>query len=253
MAKKFKTKNESEMKTIILSGGIGSRLKEETEFKPKPMIEIGSQPIIWHIMSMYRRYGYKDFIIAAGYKIDVFRDWLIRRTHFPPQDDFNIQIVDTGLETLTGERVKMCGEYVGRGPFMVTYGDGLSNINLQSVQYSHENSGKLATVSTFYPMLKYGGFTLKPLSFQKKAQLEQPINGGFMVFENKVLDTIGDGSMIEDIFPSLIDQKQLNIYEHKGYFQSMDTYADMEALNNIFMGNTTSPPWMVDPQYEETD
>ena len=253
------------MKTIILCGGSGYRLKEETEFKPKPMVEIGGKPILWHIMKIYAHFGFRNFIIALGYKGNTIKDYFankkfydsdftlntsshkIRHHNQKKNDNLKITFVDTGLESLTGERVRRLKKYIKEKHFMLTYGDGLANINIKNLVKFHKTHGKVGTVSGVYPILKFGGFGISQKSgiissFEKKAKIRHLINGGFMVFKNNVFDYIKPDSMIEDVFPTLIDKKQLMLYEHSGFFHAMDTYQDMQDLNEMWQQN---PDWKI--------
>lgn len=249
---------------IILCGGIGYRLKEETEFKPKPMIEIGGKPILWHIMKIYGHHGFNRFIIALGYKGNLIKDYFVGKKYYDgdftlnaksgkvlhhrgrDSDDFKITFVDTGIESLTGERVRRLKKYINSDIFMVTYGDGLSNIDIKDLIKNHKQSKALATVSAVHPPLKYGGFEKdrngKVKKFEKRAIIKQLINGGYMVFDKKVLDMIPKDSMIEEIFDQLIAKDRLNVYEHNGFFHAMDTYQDVDDLNATWRGTA---PWKV--------
>lgn len=251
------------IKTIILCGGTGYRLKEETEFKPKPMIEIGGKPILWHIMKMYANFGFRDFIIALGYKGNLIKDYFINKKYYDgdftlhtvrgfvkhhpkvEKDNFRITFVDTGVESLTGERVRRLKKYINEDIFMITYGDGLADIDLREVLKHHKSKKTIGTITGVYPMLKYGGVEMvggMANSFEKKAKIKHLINGGFMVFKKVVFDYIRPDSMIEDVFYPLIEKKQLAIYEHKGFFHAMDTYQDMEDLNRMWKEN---PAWKI--------
>jgi len=252
--------------TIILCGGIGYRLKEETEFKPKPMIEIGGKPILWHIMKIYGHHGFNRFIIALGYKGNLIKDYFVGKKYYDGDftlnaksgkilhhrgrnaDDFKITFVDTGAESLTGERVRRLKKYINSDIFMVTYGDGLSDINVKELVKYHKKTHAWVTVSAVHPPLKYGGFEKdtkgKVKSFEKKAIIKQLINGGYMVFNRKVLNLIPKDSMIEDVFDELIAKGRLQVFEHKGFFHAMDTYQDVSDLNETWKGEETAP-WKV--------
>lgn len=255
---------KNKMKTIILCGGIGYRLKEETEFRPKPMVEVGGKPILWHIMKTYAHFGYKDFIIALGYKGNVIKDYFVNKkyydgdftlytktnkiTHYKHAsiDDFKITFVDTGLESLTGERIRRVKKYINEENFMVTYGDGLADINLRSVYEAHISSKVLATVTGVSPDLRFGGFDSGKdglaTMFEKRAKIRQVINGGFMIFRRNVIDLMKPNTMIEDIFYDLVKKRKLNIYRHSGFFHAMDTYQDMKDLNKMW---TQNPAWKI--------
>ena len=255
----------SKIQAVILCGGIGYRLKEETEFKPKPMVEIGGKPILWHIMKIYSHFGFNDFVIALGYKGNLIKDYFTNKKFYDgdftlntsshkikhhrrkSNDNFKITFVDTGLESLTGDRVRRIKKYIKEKYFMLTYGDGLADINVKNLVKFHKTHGKVGTVSGVCPILKFGGFELLQnsgiiSSFEKKAKIRHLINGGFMVFKNNVFDYIKPNSMIEDAFPKLIEKKQLMLYKHPGFFHAMDTYQDMQDLNNLW---TEDPAWKI--------
>lgn len=252
--------------TIILCGGIGYRLKEETEFKPKPMIEIGGKPILWHIMKIYNHHGFDTFIVALGYKGNLIKDYFVGKKYYDGDftldarsgkirhhktrngDHFKITFVDTGMESLTGERVRRLKKYIRSDIFMVTYGDGLSNIDIKALIRHHKKSRAWVTVTAVHPLLKYGGFELDKhgnvKNFDKRAVLRQLINGGYMVFNKKVLEMIPKDSMIEDIFEELIAKDRLQVFEHKDFFQAMDTYQDVNDLNDRWKGEEPAP-WKI--------
>lgn len=254
----------TQIKTVILCGGLGYRLKEETEFKPKPMIEIGGKPILWHIMKIYSHWGFNDFIIALGYKGNLIKDYFVNKKYYDGDfvldtstnkirhykrneiEKFKITFVDTGLDSLTGERVRQVSKYINGDNFMVTYGDGVADLNILDLYKFHLSKKSLATFTGVYPMLKYGGAEAdkdgKVIAFEKKARIKQLINGGFMVFNKKVVKYIEKDSMIEDVFPGLIEKKQLSTYEHRGFFHAMDTSHDVIEANNWWAQN---PPWKV--------
>ena len=252
------------IKTVILCGGIGYRLKEETEFKPKPMVEIGGKPILWHIMKIYSHWGFNNFLIALGYKGNTIKDYFVNKKYYDGdftldaslgkitrhkdenKDDLRITFADTGVESSTGERVRRLTKYIKAKYFMLTYGDGLANINIKELLKFHKKKGLLATVTGVYPQLKYGGFRVNKQSlatkFEKKAKITSLINGGFMVFDRRIFDYVNADSMIEDVFEPLIKSNNLAIYEHKGFFHAMDTYQDMQDLNNMW---TENPAWKI--------
>lgn len=254
----------NKVKTVILCGGTGYRLKEETEFKPKPMIEIGGKPILWHIMKIYSHWGFNDFIIALGYKGNIIKDYFVNQKYYDGDfrlntssntivhykrksvENFKITFVDTGLESLTGERVRRVKKYIDSDTFMLTYGDGLADIDIKSLYKFHLAKKKMATFTGVYPMLKYGGADKDKkglvTNFEKKAKIRQLINGGFMVFNKKVIDMIKPDSMIEEVFFPLIEKRQLTLFEHKEFFHAMDTYQDMDELNKMWQDK---PLWKV--------
>ncbi|KKQ75976.1 MAG: Glucose-1-phosphate cytidylyltransferase [Parcubacteria group bacterium GW2011_GWC1_38_6] len=258
--------SSANIKTIILSGGTGYRLKEETEFKPKPMVEIGGKPILWHIMKIYEHFGFRDFIIALGYKGNLIKDYFVNKKYYDDdftlytdthkiqhlhrqvKDYFNITFVDTGLETLTGERVRRLKKYIKEDNFMVTYGDGLADINIKKLMKFHQDNKKIGTVTGVYPKLRYGGLESDKKNlvsvFEMKTRVRQLINGGFMVFKKEVFKQIKPNSVIEDVYFPLIRKKQLALYEHKGFFQSMDTYQDMTDLNEMWRKKPNWKLWI---------
>lgn len=252
------------IKVVILCGGRGYRLKEETEFKPKPMVEVGGQPILWHIMNIYSYFGFNDFIIALGYKGNVIKDYFANKKYYDgdfminsrtnkvkhyglrPKKDFKVTLVDTGLESLTGERVRRIKNYIDNKNFMVTYGDGLSNVNIRDLYKFHLSKKVIATITGVHPYLRFGGIISNGSSivstYQKRVEVQEIINGGFMVFSKKIFDYISPNSMIEDVFPKLVGKKKLAVFKHSDFWRSMDTVQDMEELNTIWENH---PKWKV--------
>ena len=248
---------------MILCGGIGYRLKEETEFRPKPMIEVGGKPILWHIMKIYAQFGFRDFIIALGYKGNLIKDYFINHKYYSGDfslnfstnsikhhnhdlEKFRITFVDTGLESLTGERLRRVKSYIMEDYFMVTYGDGLANINIRDLVKFHKNKKTIGTVTGVHPVLKYGGLDKDKkglvTAFERKAKIRHLINGGFMVFKKSVFNYLEKDSMIEDVFYPLIKKGQLALHEHDGFFHAMDTYQDVQDLNKMWREN---PAWKI--------
>ena len=232
----------SKPKVIILCGGVGTRLKEETEFKPKPMVKIGEKPLLWHIMKIYSYYGFNDFVIALGYKGDMIKEYFSNNN----DDNFNITMVDTGQESLTGERVRRLKEYIKDDIFMLTYGDGVANININELLEFHKKQNTLATITGVHPHHKYGlvkvdGNNLVE-EFYQKPTLPDVVNGGFMVLSKKVFDYIKEDSMIEDVFFPLIQKKQLSVYQHNDFWFAIDTYKEYEDLNKMWQNN---PQWKI--------
>jgi glucose-1-phosphate cytidylyltransferase len=254
------------MKVIILCGGLGTRLSEETQIKPKPMVEIGGRPIVWHIMKSYERYGFKDFILALGYKGEVIKDYFLHyharqsdlTVHLksgtvdysnPTAEDWNVSLVDTGPLTMTGGRLLRLKSHVtDEGTFMLTYGDGVSNIDIKKLLEFHRSHGKIATVSAVRPPVRFGELLMdgqKVSQFQEKPQAgEGWINGGFFVFETGVFDFIkGDETLLErDPLEKLAEIGELMAYHHPGFWQCMDTIRDRDFLQNAWeRGNA---PWL---------
>lgn len=258
------------MKVVILAGGLGTRLREETEFRPKPMVEIGSRPILWHIMKSYSRYGYADFIICLGYKGDVIRDYFLnyrfRNSDFTitlgtndirihnnhEEHGWRVTLAETGLHTMTGGRLKRVAKYIDGERFMATYGDGVANVNIRALVECHLRSGKLATVTAVRPSSRFGELSVEEglvTSFEEKPQVENSwINGGFFVFEKKVLSLIeGDEDRLEThLLKKLAELRQLAVYQHRGFWQCMDTLREMELLNKLWA--TGRPPWFEDDE-----
>lgn len=246
------------MKTVILAGGFGTRLSEYTNIIPKPMVEIGGKPMLWHIMKCYSKYGYKDFIIALGYKGEVIKDYFLN--YYALNNDFEVNLsngeikylkeektdwkitlIDTGDESMTGGRLRRLKKYIGNNPFMVTYGDAVSDINISELVKFHRTKNKIGTVSSVRPNARFGELTINSENivevFQEKPQLTQGwINGGFFVFEPEFLDYIKDDKTILEQEPLVNLSKELNLasFKHSGFWQSMDTVRDLKILNNLW-------------------
>ncbi len=253
------------MKVIILAGGFGTRISEETAKKPKPMVEIGGRPILWHIMKHYSTYGFHEFVIALGYKADYVKKYFMRYAECAgnltveikngrgavtqrEQEEWVLHLEDTGFDTMTGGRVKKVGNWVGNEPFMVTYGDGLSNVDVKKLLEFHKSAGKLATITAVRPPARFGGLILNSNgmveNFSEKPQAgEGWINGGFMVFEPQVLDIISgnDSSLESELLEYLSKEKQLAAYCHDGFWQCMDTLRDLKYLEGLW--NSGGAPW----------
>jgi glucose-1-phosphate cytidylyltransferase len=259
----METKN---IPTIILAGGKGMRLLEETEFKPKPMIEIGGRPILWHIMKIYDYFGYRNFILALGYKGDYIKDYFLKQKYYESdfcldtkngetssiipndhfsKDNFNITFVNTGIETPHGERVLKIKRYITGDLFMVTYGDGVANIDINKLIEFHRSKGVIATITGVHPISRWGLLNTDEndiiTQFSQKPALFDYVNGGFMVFKREFLNILKPGDMIEDALNRLIPQKQLALYKHESFWFGMDTYKDFMFLNNL---------WEKDPKWK---
>lgn len=254
------------MKTIILAGGFGTRLSEETEIKPKPMVEIGGRPILWHIMKIYSHFGFDDFIMALGYKADYIKKYFLEYVSYSgnltvqirdgksqilqrEQDEWTIHLEDTGLDTMTGGRVKKLSSWVKNETFMVTYGDGVADINIEELLKHHKKHNKLATITAVRPPARFGGVIMKDgivTDFAEKSQANEGwINGGFMVCEPEVLDMIsGSGSSLEyELLETLAAEQQLAAYCHNGFWQCMDTMRDLKYLEQLWTAGKA--PWKV--------
>ena len=252
------------MKVIILAGGFGTRLSEYTHLIPKPMVQIGGRPIIWHIMQRYAYFGHKEFLIALGYKAEIIKDYFLK--YRPLNSDFEIDLsngnikylsiekidwkvtlVDTGLKTMTGGRIKRLKNFIGNESFLMTYGDGVADINIEDLIKFHEDHGKLATLCAVRPPARFGDLQFdgaNVVSFKEKTQINEGwINGGFFVCKPQVLDFIeGDQQMFErEPMESLVKSGQLMAYKHHGFWQCMDTKRDHERLEDLWK---KSAPWL---------
>lgn len=254
------------MKIVILCGGLGTRLAEETQVKPKPMVEIGGRPILWHVMKIYERHGFNDFALALGYKGEMIKDYFINyharssdltvslkdgRVDYsnPTAEDWQVSLIDTGANTMTGGRLLRLKQHLQpHGTFMMTYGDGVSDVDIKSLLAFHCSHGKIATVTAVRPSARFGGMSIsnrEVLDFKEKPQSgEGWINGGFFVFEPSVFDYLKDDTTVFEQSPleSLSTERQLMAYEHSGYWQCMDTVRDRDALQLLW--NKSNAPWM---------
>ena len=231
------------MKVILLAGGFGTRLSEYTDTIPKPMVEIGGKPILWHIMNFYAQYNYKNFIIALGYKGEVIKKYFSRKF-----DDWKIDFVDTGEKTMTGGRVKRLQKIIGNETCMLTYGDGLSNINLDLLMSFHRSHGKLVTVSAVHPPARFGAIKLegdKVVAFKEKSHIDQGwINGGFFILEPGFFDLIdGDETYLErEPLERATKKGELFAYKHTGFWKCMDMKRDKDELEVIYKDKA---PWLI--------
>lgn len=261
---------ELNMKVVILAGGFGTRISEESQFKPKPMIEIGEKPIIWHIMKEYSFYGFNDFIICAGYKQHMIKEWFadyfiyssdvtfdytngssnmtIHETNMEP---WKVTVVDTGLNTMTGGRVKRIQKYVGNEPFMLTYGDGVCDVNINKLAAFHKSHGKIATLTAVLQeqqkgILDIGGDNAVK-SFREKSRVDSsPINAGYMVLQPEIFDYIeGDQTVFEkEPMQKLAERGELMSYMHRGFWQCMDNAREKETLEKLLkMGKAPWKKW----------
>jgi glucose-1-phosphate cytidylyltransferase len=257
---------EISMKVVILAGGVGTRLAEETEIRPKPMVEIGGWPILWHIMKHYGHYGFKEFFIALGYKGEFIKRYFMDyyslngsmtidlssgkvKTHKKECDDWIVHLMDTGAQTQTGGRVKRLEPWLKDSTFMVTYGDGVSDIDLQSLLEFHRSHGRIATVTAVRPPARFGGLIFNGdlvVKFTEKPQIgEGWINGGFLVFEPAIFKYLeGDRSSLEiDAMERLASDQQLTAYKHDHFWQCMDTLRDKRLLESLWQSGQA--PWKV--------
>ncbi|SFO34607.1 glucose-1-phosphate cytidylyltransferase [Pseudobutyrivibrio sp. JW11] len=255
------------MKVVLLAGGFGSRISEESQFRPKPMIEIGNKPILWHIMKEYSYYGHNEFIICAGYKQHFIKEWFadyfihnsditfdytngksemtIHETHMEP---WKVTVVDTGLNTMTGGRIKRIQKYVGDEPFLMTYGDGVCDVDINKLIEFHQNHGKLATLTAVLQdqskgVLDIGGDNAVKSFREKKLSDGAPINAGYMVLQPEVFDLIKDDTTVFEKEPleTLANEGQLMSYMHRGFWQCMDNIREREMLEKLLAADKA--PW----------
>jgi len=256
------------MKVVILAGGLGTRLSEETELKPKPMIEIGGKPILWHIMKIYSYYGYNDFVILTGYKSHVIKDYFINyytqysditvdmisnsvEIHKTRQEPWKVTMLYTGQNAMTGSRIKKAKSYLGNERFLLTYGDGVADVNIKELVDYHQKSNKIVTMTAVRPSGRFGAIILDEKdnisSFAEKPQGDGSwINGGFFVCEPELFDFIPDGDDImleKEPLESLASSGNLNAYKHNGFWQPMDTLRDKTALTKMW--NEGTAKWAV--------
>lgn len=260
------------MQVVLLAGGFGTRISEESQFKPKPMVDIGGQPILWHIMKEYAYYGYTDFIICAGYKQQVIKQWFadyflrnsdvtfdftqgsdmtVHASHLEP---WKVTVVDTGLNTMTGGRIKRIQPYVGNEPFLMTYGDGVCDVDISKLVSFHQEHGKIATLTAVMQdqskgVLDIGGDNAVKSFREKKISDGAPINAGYMVLNPEIFDYIeGDQTVFEkEPLERLAKEGQLMSYMHKGFWQCMDNIREKDMLEKLIAAGKA--PWM---KWEET-
>lgn len=258
------------MQTIILCGGTGTRMKEETEFKPKPLVLVGGKPILWHIMKVYAHHGFNEFVLALGYKGHMIKEYFLNWRnlvndftlgtknhdiifHNNDCDDFKITFADTGENSLTGERVRRLHKYIGDEDFMITYGDGVADIDIRNLVKFHQKQNKIATITGVQPSHRFGLLDIDPnkktiRGFRQNKVTDDDgrskdfINGGFMVLSKEIWPLIKENSMIESVIEPLIEQDQLSVYLHDGKWKCMDTYKEVEEMNQHWQND---PFWKV--------
>lgn len=254
------------MKVVILAGGLGTRISEESHLRPKPMIEIGSMPILWHIMKIYSNYGYNDFVICCGYKAymikQYFADYYLHRSdvtfdfsdnnkmtiHSNFSEPWKVTLVDTGLNTMTGGRIKRVQKYIGNEPFMLTYGDGVSDVNITKLIEFHESHGKIATITAINVGQRFGVLNISEDNeingFREKSDNDgSVVNGGFMVLNPEIFEYIQDDNTVFEKKPleTVAEIGELMAYRHNGFWKCMDTQRDKEQLESLW--ESGEAPW----------
>lgn len=256
------------MKVVILAGGLGTRLSEETDLRPKPMVEIGGKPILWHIMKIYSHYGYNDFVILSGYKSHVIKDYFVNyynrysditvdmntnsvEIHKTRNEPWRVTILYTGKDTMTGGRIKKAQSYIGDKPFLLTYGDGVSDVNITELVDFHKKSGKFATITAVQPSGRFGALSIDENNsintFSEKPNGDGSwINGGFLVCEPQVFDYIPEGDDVifeHKPLEKLANDGQLNAFKHSGFWRPMDTLKDKIDLTKMWQSHNA--PWAI--------
>jgi glucose-1-phosphate cytidylyltransferase len=257
------------MKLIVLCGGQGTRLREETEYRPKPLVEVGGRPILWHIMKLYAFHGIRDFVLCLGYRGRMIKEYFLNyeamsndfticlgkqhRINYHgahEEQDFNVTLAETGLDSMTGSRVKQVEKYIDEETFMVTYGDGLSDINIRKLLEFHKSHGKLATITTVKPFSRFGIIELgkggQVEAFAEKPRVEGWASAGFFIFNRRVFDYLraeADCVLEREPLERLAAAGQLMAYQHEGFFFAMDTYREYLYLNDLW--NSGKSPWAV--------
>ena len=256
------------MKVVILCGGLGTRLREETEFRPKPLVDVGGHPILWHIMKLYAHHGFRDFVLCLGYRGNMIKEYFLnyeamnndfticlgRESRIEYNDnheeqDFRITLADTGLESMTGGRLKRAQKYIPDDCFMVTYGDGVSDVDIRKLVEFHKSHGKLATVTTFRPISRFGILDINSenqvQNFIEKPKSDAWASAGYFVFQRRIFDYLdGDQCILEhEPLERLAAERQLVAYNHDGTFFAMDTYREFQILNDLWKSGQA--PWKV--------
>lgn len=269
------SEKELSMKIVILCGGQGTRLREETEYRPKPLVDVGGRPILWHIMKQYASYGFREFVLCLGYRGNMIKEYFLNyeamnndftvclghKNHVSyhgihEEQDYHVTLVNTGLDNMTGSRVKQVERHIQDDTFMVTYGDGLSDVDIRKLVRFHHSHGCLATVTTVRPTSRFGVVDLdsegRVQQFKEKPQVDDWASAGFFVFNRKVFDYLSadPGSILErEPLERLAREGQLVAYRHDGFFFAMDTYREYLYLNELW--NSGQAPWVVREQLQE--
>ena len=255
------------LKAVLLAGGLGTRMREETEFRPKPMVEVGGKPVLWHIMKVLATQGITDFVICAGYKSEYIKNYFYNYGAFNldftvrlgdqssivfhgshEEFDWTVTVADTGDTTMTGGRIKMIEKYTDGGPFFVTYGDGIADIDLQALKSFHGSHGKIATMTVTQPTSRFGVVEVSNSGlvseFREKPEVKDWINMGYFIFEPKIFSYLDlDSPLEEEPLRKLASESQIGAYKHSGFWQPMDTYRESMLLNNLW--HKGSAPWKI--------
>ncbi|HEY2015956.1 MAG TPA: glucose-1-phosphate cytidylyltransferase [Bryobacteraceae bacterium] len=256
------------MKVVVLCGGLGTRLREETEFRPKPMVEVGGRPILWHILKLYANYGFRDFVLCLGYRGNSIKEYFLnyeamnndfsiclgQTSHIQyhghhTEQGFGVTLADTGLESMTGGRIRRIQKYITEDTFLLTYGDGVSDVDVRALVEFHKSHGKIATVTTVRPLSRFGVLDLGEENtvarFTEKPKADTWMSAGFFVLDRKVFDYLdGDDCVFErEPLERLAKDNQLIAYRHDGFFHAMDTYRDYQHLNEMWNSGTAA--WRV--------
>ena len=253
------------MKAVILAGGMGTRLREETEFRPKPMVEIGGRPILWHIMKYLSSFGINDFIICIGYKGEYIKDYFtnyqtlshdvtvklgensgLTRHDVEALENWTVTLADTGLTTMTGGRIKKIEKYIAGETFLCTYGDGLANVDIQELIRTHEMHQKVATVTAVRPTSRFGAMEIDRdlivRNFSEKPKSDAWVNGGYFIFNSEIFEYLNDDSILEKApLEKLAEKNELMAFKHEGFWQPMDTYRETLELNELW--DQDQAPW----------
>lgn len=255
------------MKAVLLAGGLGTRMREETEFRPKPMVEVGGRPVLWHIMKVLGAQGITDFVICAGYKSEYIKNYFYNygasnldfTTKLGDKDstifhgshdefDWTVTVADTGAATMTGGRIKQIERYVGDEPFLCTYGDGIADVDIKALQKFHEAHGKIASMTTTQPTSRFGvvdmDSTGSVMQFREKPKVNDWINIGYFIFQPEIFDFLEHNSVLEEEpLRNLARERQIAAYKHSGFWQPMDTFRESQLLNEIW--DSGSAPWKI--------
>lgn len=256
------------MRVVMLCGGLGTRLREETEFRPKPLVQVGGRPILWHIMKLYAHHGFKDFVLCLGYKGEMIKEYFLNYEAMSndftirlgresdvmhhsdhTEQDFNVMLVDTGLNSMTGGRVLRVKKYIEDDTFMVTYGDGVSNVDVGAVLDFHKSHGRIATVTSVQPFSRFGILELDSSGavtrFVEKPKMQSWVSAGYFVFNRRLFDYLEDDDTVLEQEPlkRLAAESQLMAYRHDGFFFAMDTYREYKQLNDLW--DSGEAPWKV--------